>query len=80
MRVDASDQLEGCSSWGGWMMCFFFFFLFKCLFIFKRVKERQSISGRGQREREPQNQKQAPGSELSAQSPTRDSNPQTARS
>ena len=34
----------------------------------------------GQRERETQNLKQAPGSELSAQSPTRGSNPQTARS
>ena len=36
--------------------------------------------GEGQRERETQNQKQAPGSELSAQSPTRGSNSQTVRS
>ena len=32
---------------------------------------------KGQRERETQNPKQAPGSELSAQSPMRGSNPQT---
>ena len=32
--------------------------------------ERQRVSGKGQKERETQNPKQAPGSELSAQSPT----------
>ena len=37
-------------------------------------------AGEGQRERETQNLKQVPGSELSAQSPTRGSNPPTARS
>ena len=37
-------------------------------------------AGEGQREREMQNPKQAPGSELSAQSPMRGSNSQTARS
>ena len=36
--------------------------------------------GEGQRERETQNLKEAPGSELSAQSPTWGSNSQTARS
>ena len=36
--------------------------------------------GKGQRERETQNRKQAPGSEPSAQSPTRGSNPWTTRS
>ena len=36
--------------------------------------------GEGQRERETQNLKQAPGSELSAQSPTRGSNSRTSRS
>ena len=36
--------------------------------------------GEGQRERKTQNTKEAPGSELSAQSPTRGLNPQTARS
>ena len=46
-----------------------------------RETQRQSSSGGGaQRERETQNQKQAPVSELSAQSLTRGSNPQTARS
>ena len=44
------------------------------MFIFR---ERQRASGGmgGQRERETQNPKQAPGPELSAQSPTRDLNP-----
>ena len=37
-------------------------------------------AGQGQRERETQNPKQVPGSELSARSPMRGSNPQTARS
>ena len=37
-------------------------------------------AGEGQRERETQNLKEAPGSELSAQSPTRGSNSRTARS
>ena len=37
------------------------------MFIFKRKKERQSAAGKGQRERETQNLKQAPGSELSAE-------------
>ena len=44
-----------------------------------REKEREHEQGRG-RERKTQNSKQAPGSELSAQSPTRGSNSQTARS
>ena len=49
---------------------------FKCLFIF----ERQSVTGKGaEREREAQNPKQAPGSELSAQNPMRGLNLQTAR-
>ena len=43
--------------------------------------ERERVwAGEGQRERETQNPKQAPGSELSARSPTRGSNPQTVRS
>ena len=37
-------------------------------------------AGQGQRERETKNPKQTPGSELSAQSPTRGSNSRTARS
>ena len=55
---------------------FFFFFLF-LVFIFER--ERQSVSREGQSGRETQNPKQAPGSELSAQSLTRGSNPRTLR-
>ena len=41
----------------------------------ERERERER-----ERKREGQNPKQAPGSELSAQSPTQGSNPQTARS
>ena len=40
--------------------------------IFERDRAQ---TGEGQRERETQNPKQAPGSELSAQSPTQGSNP-----
>ena len=44
-------------------------------------RQRQSMSREGaERERETQNQKQAPGSELSLQSLTRGSNPRTVRS
>ena len=53
-------------------------YIFKCLFIFER--QRDSMSREGQRERETQNLKQAPGSELSAQSLTRGSNSQMVRS
>ena len=61
---------------------FYLFFLFKKnffyrLFIFEREAEHEW--GRV-RERETQNLKQAPGSELSAQSPTRGSNSRTTRS
>ena len=49
---------------------------FFLIFIFERERKRQSASGGGtERERETQNRKQAPGSELSAQSPTWGSNP-----
>ena len=58
-----------------------FFFFFLSLFIFERETERQRDREQGKgRERETQNPKQAPGSELSAQSPTRGWNTQTARS
>ena len=55
------------------------------LFLIVRERERERESTRaeaseGQRERETQNLKQAPGSELSAQSPTWGSNSWTARS
>ena len=47
----------------------------------ERERERDGVRvGEGQREKETQNPKQAPGSELSAQSLTRGSNSQTARS
>ena len=64
---------------------FKFFFLFYILLIFERDRERESTHGctqvgEGQRERETQNPKQGPGSEPSAQSPTRGLNPQTVRS
>ena len=53
----------------------FFFSFFFLTFIF------ESVSGGGaERERETQNLKQTPGSELSAQSLTRGSNSQTVRS
>ena len=56
------------------------------MFIFERETERQSVSGGGaerggaQRERETQNLKQAPDSQLSAQSLTQGSNSQMVRS
>ena len=49
------------------------------MFIYFGERETEHEQGRG-RERGRQNPKQAPGSELSAQSPTRGSNPRTARS
>ena len=42
----------------------------------ERERERERV-GEGQRERETRDPKRAPGSELSAQSPRRDSNPRT---
>ena len=46
-----------------------------------RERNRQSAGGGGEeREKKTQNPKQAPGSELSAQSPTQGSNPRTVRS
>ena len=50
------------------------------MFIFEREWEREQAHeqvGEGQRERETQNLKQVPGSELSAQNPTRGSNPRS---
>ena len=58
--------------------CSFFFFFFLMFIIFERGKDRDQ-AGKGQREREAQNRKQAPGSELSAQSSMRGSNSQTTR-
>ena len=58
---------------------FFFNFFFNVYLIFETERDRAWM-GQGQRERETQNPKQAPGSERSAQSPTRGSNSRTARS
>ena len=81
----SSEHVYGCVSdtalklankYGNKLMLFFVliscpkFFL---MFVFQRETEHEHEQGRG-RERETQNPKQAPGSELSAQSPTRGSN------
>ena len=52
---------------------------FEFLFIFENERDRVQ-AGEGQREREAQNPNQAPGSELSAQSPTQDLNSQAVTS
>ena len=54
-----------------------FFLIFNCFYILiLRERKRQSMSwGGAERERETQNLKQAPGSELSAQSPRQGLNP-----
>ena len=58
----------------------FFFFNF-LMFILERERDRQSMSeGGAERERGTQDLKQAPGSELPAQTPMRGSNSQTERS
>ena len=63
------------------LVLFFCFLIFNVYLFFERVRERerQSVSRKGA-ERETRNPKQAPGSELSAQSLTWGSNPQTVRS
>ena len=69
-----------CSSNNSCHSFFFFNFFFNVfLFIFGTERDRAWM-GEGQRERETQNRKQAPGSEPSAQSLTRGSNSRTARS
>ena len=55
------------------------FFFFNVYFIFGTERDR-AWTGEGQRERETQNRKQAPGSKPSAQSLTRGSNSLTVRS
>ena len=50
------------------------------MFLFIFEGERKSMGGGGAETGETQNPKQAPGSELSAQSPMRGSNSQTVRS
>ena len=51
------------------------------IYYFEGERERDRVQvGEGQRQRETQNARQAPGSELSAQSPTRGSNSWSTRS
>ena len=57
----------------------FFFNFFTFIYFWKAGWDKVRV-GERQREREPQDRKQAPGSEWSAQSPMRGSNPQTMRS
>ena len=61
---------------------FFFFLIFITFIYFLETETGRAQVGEGQREREreTQNPKQAPGSELSARSPTRGSNSRTVRS
>ena len=77
------NSLSHCtvSSWGAWVaqLVKHLTFFFNNVYLFLRQRETGHEWGRG-REREVQNPKQAPGSELSAQSPTRGSNPRTVRS
>ena len=83
-----SNKLNSCNMYFCLKLCFFFrtvwsvthLHSFLLMFICFGDRERQSVSGEGQRERETQNPKQAPGSELSAQSLTRGSNSRAVRS
>ena len=52
----------------------YFFLIFSLFIIFEEDRNREQ-AGKGQRERETQNREQAPGSELSAQSPMQGLNP-----
>ena len=73
--VPRTHTLADCPDVQG--ICRFLSRFFKDFFyVYFWGRARQSMS-RGRAERETQNLKQAPGSELSAQSPTRGSNPQT---
>ena len=69
----------GKISYNVFFVLFFNFFFNVYFFIFGTERDR-AWTGEGQRERETQNRKQAPGSEPSAQSPTWGSNSRTARS
>ena len=71
----SSAMLYGLSQPGALETIYIFF----NVYLFLRQRETEHEWGRV-RERETQNLKQAPGYELSAQSPTRGSNSRTARS
>ena len=61
------------------LQVYLFLKIFFNIYLFLRDRDRARV-GEEQRERETQNLKRAPGSELSAQSPTRGSNSRTTRS
>ena len=69
---------HGAPGWLSRLSVRLFFKFFYCL-LFLRERDREQ-AGKGQRERETQNRKQAPGSECSGQSPTWGLNSQTSRS
>ena len=92
-RVVAAPQGQcvippgGCGTWGrgfsllcSLLVCLFIFLFIYFFNLFLGQRETEHERGEGQRERETQNRKQAPGSEPSAQSLTRGSNSRTARS
>ena len=64
------------------LICYpdFLFFLLFLMFIYFEGERDRVRAGEGQRDRETQNPKKAPGSELSAQGLMLDSNSQTVRS
>ena len=65
---------------GDYLLRLLFFLNFLTLFIFERQRETEHEQERADTERETQNPKQAPGSELSAQSPIQGLNSRTMRS
>ena len=74
-----------CTMTGFWIIVNGIFLIFKKkifnVYLFLRERESdRAREGKGQRERETQNLKQAPGSELSAESPMWGSNSGTERS
>ena len=81
LKSEVFHWIGVCSFIRSFFKCLFIYlnFFFKHLFIFETERDR-AWTGEEQRERETQNLKQAPGSELSAQSPTRGSNSRTVRS
>ena len=75
-RETSYDLILTSHFWNNSIFKFTFFFFFN---VYLFLTEMEHEQGRG-RERDTQNPKQAPGSELSAQSLTRGSNSWTARS
>ena len=62
------------------LVLFFFLIFFSTFYFIFETERDRARTGEGQRERETQNRKQAPGSEPSAQSPSRGLNSRTVRS